>query len=419
MTIEVRAVDPAEAEAFTRCTWTAFGAVPNEERLGRDLERFDPAFALAAVDGGRIVATANVETMELTLPAAPGSALPTVAAPGVTAVGVLPTHRRQGLLTRLMHHQLADLRDRGYPLAMLFASEAIIYGRFGYGAAQYRQGFVVDPFRSAYRRDAAAAAAEGRVRMVDADEAAKMLPLIHDQARHRCPGELDRNARWWRWHLKDPESHRDQGNARLYAVHESPAGVADGWVSYRYHDRWNVGDLPGSRVVVDDLVATTPAVRSALWRLVLDLDLVVEVAAPERPMDEPLRWLLADPRQVRTTEVVDHLWVRLLDIPAALSARGYGASERLVLEVTSPDPTAGGRWVLESGPGSGSCRAARDGEMASIVLGLADLGALYLGGVAPSVLAAAGRVRELQAGSLAVADRVFLSPVAPFCSRHF
>ncbi len=383
MTIEVRAVDPAEAEAFTRCTWTAFGAVPNEERLGRDQERFDPAFALAAVDGGRIVATASAKALELTLPAGVGSARPTVAVAGVTAVGVFPTHRRQGLLTRMMHHQLADLRDRGYPLAMLFASEAIIYGRFGYGAAQYRQGFVVDPFRSAYRRDAAAAAAEGRVRMVDPDEAAKLLPPVHERARRQRPGELNRNARWWRWHLKDPESHRDQGNARLYAMHESAQGVADGWVSYRFHEIWDVGDLPRGRVEVDDLVATTPAVRAALWRLVLDLDLVEVVRARERPVDETLKWLLADLRRARTAELVDHLWLRILDIPAALEARGYGAAERLVLEVTSPIPPPAGRFVLESGPESGSCRAPRDGENGQLVLGLADLGALYLGGVSP------------------------------------
>jgi predicted acetyltransferase len=204
----------------------------------------------------------------------------------------------------------------------------------------------------------------------------------------------------------------------MYALHESGDGDADGWVSYRFRRSWLEG-LPRHKAVIDDLVGVDRAAATALWRFMLDLDLVEEVSAPNRPIDEPLRWMLADPRRLRTTELADHLWVRVIDPAAALQARGYGASERLVIEVTGHDAAAAGRFVLESGPTSGACRSAQEGEKTQLVVGLADLGAVYLGGVAPSALAAAGRVHELQAGALAAADRVFSGPVAPFCTLHF
>jgi len=417
MSLELRAVDRAEAEAFNRLTWQAFGCVPDDDSLARAVERFQPDFALAVYDQGRIVATASAYPLEMTLPAGASQSLSTMPVPGVTAVGVAPTHRRQGLLTRLMNHQLGDLRDRGYPVALLLASESIIYGRYGYGWAQSYQSLLIESDRDTFRPDAPVAA--GRMRMVDPDEAGKTLPLLHDRARQERPGELNRSARWWKWHLKDPEKEREGGEARLYAVHESAGGEADGWVSYRYTKmNWPEG-IPRAQVVVEDLVALGPPVTAALWRFLLDLDLVEDVRAPQRPLDEPLRWMLADPRRLRTTERADHLWVRILDVPAALAARGYNLDERLVIEVTSPDTSAAGRFVLETGPESGACRAAKRGEKAQLVMGLAELGAIYLGEVAPSTLAAAGRVSEVAPGSLVVADRAFASSVAPFCTLHF
>jgi predicted acetyltransferase len=410
-------VDRSEAESFVRLVFQAFGAVPDDDQLARALARFEPDFALGIFDHGRIVASASAYPLEMTLPAAVGRPLATTPVPGVTAVGVAPTHRRQGLLSRLMNHQLADLRDRGYPVSLLLASESVIYGRFGYGWAQSYQSLLLESDRDTFRPDAPVA--PGRMRMVDPDEVAKLLPSVHDRARRLRPGELNRTARWWEWHVKDPEKGREGREARMYAAHESAGGEADGWVSYRFHQlTWPAG-IPRHQVVIDDLVATDPAVHAALWRFVLDLDLVEEVMAPSRPVDEPLRWLLADPRRLRTTELADHLWVRVLDIPAALSARGYGATERLVIEVVAADPSASGRFVLETGPDTGTCRTAREGEKVDLVLTLADLGAMYLGGVAASTLAAAGRVNEIQAGALAAADRAFSSSPAPYCTLQF
>lgn len=419
MTLDLRPVDRDHAEAFVRAISVAFGASAAEDDVAWWVETFEPEFTIGIFDQGRIVAGASADPMEMTVPAGPGEPMATILVPGVTAVGVVPTHRRQGLMTRLMHYQLADLAGRGYPLAVLLASESILYGRFGYGPAQWYQSLAIERTGAAFRSEHAGVAPSGRIRLVEPDEAAKVLPALHDSARRRRPGELDRNSRWWERHLKDPPQHRDGGGARQYAVHESAAGEADGWVSYRYHRSWSEEGLARGRVDVDDLVASDPAALVALWRLVLDLDLVSEITARARPLDEPLSWLLANPRRLRTTAVGDHLWVRVLDIPAALAARGYGAAERLVLEVSPAAPTGGGRFVLESGPRGGSCRQATRREKAHLVLGIAELGAIYLGGVAPSVLAAAGRIKELQPGALGAADRVFSSPVAPFCTLDF
>jgi predicted acetyltransferase len=417
MAFDVHPVIESDVPAFARSLFGAFGEVPDEDTLARAANGYQADFALGISDQGRIVATASAYPLELTLPAGLGRPYPSIAVPGVTAVGVAPTHRRQGLLTKLMNHQLADFRQRGYPVSVLLSSESIIYGRFGYGWAQSYQSLQIESHRSAFRADAPIVG--GRMRLLEADEAAKILPSIHDRARLGQPGELNRGLRWWERHLKDPENDREGAGGRMYALHESPTGEADGWLSYRFRKREWLNGIPRHQVAIEDLVAADRRVLTALWRFALDLDLVEEVSVAMRPVDEPLRWLLADPRRLRTTEVADHLWVRIVNIPAALEARGYGLAERLVIEVTSPDAGASGRFVLEAGPTSGSCRAANKGEKAQLVLGLADLGAIYLGGVTPSVLAAAGRVMEVQPGSLGVADRLFASPVAPFCTLHF
>ena len=415
MTLEVRTVDRADVDAFTRTELLAFGMVADADALARCAESFQPDFALAVYDQNQIVATASAYPLELTLPAGPGRPCPVVAVPGVTAVGVAPTHRRRGLLTTMMDHQLADLRARGYQVSILLSSESIIYGRFGYGWATSYQSVVIESDRDTFRPDAPSG---GRIRMVEGDEAAKLLPEIHDRVRRCRPGEVNREGRWWTRHLKDRGNEHPGYEGRFYAIHESGSGEADGWVSYRFQE--NHWDLDENRnVVINDLVASDPAALAVLWRFALDLDLVNDVSAPLRPVDEALRWMLADPRRLRTTQVADHLWVRILDVAGALSSRGYGASERLVLDVSSPDPTAAGRFVLETGPDAATCRVARHEEPADLILGLADLGTIYLGGLAPSVLAAAGRLGELRAGALAAADRAFSSPVAPFCSRGF
>jgi predicted acetyltransferase len=413
--LELRPIEAGEVAAFVRAVESAFGHVPSEENLAYWSELTIPDQTLAVVDGGRIVATAAWNAFELTLPAAAGLPFPVINAAGVTAVGVFPTHRRQGLLTRMMTRQLDDLRQRGELLAILTASESVIYGRYGYGLSQSFQEIAIASRRAAFQQPVAAG---GRMRLADPEEAGKILPDLHDRARRLRPGEIDRIPLWWDMHFRDVEKDRDGGGPRFYAVHESSRGEPDGYTSYRYHSAWPDG-LPSSRVAVGEVIALTSDVHAALWRFLLDLDLIGSVTCQMYPMDDPLRWLLADPRQLRTTAFGDHVWVRIIDVPGALAARGYGTEGELVLDVRGPDPDSAGRFLLATGPGGGQCRKARKSDRTDLVLGLADLGAVYLGGITPSVLARAGRVVEARPGSLTRADAAFASPVAPFCGTGF
>jgi predicted acetyltransferase len=413
--LELRPVDAGEVAAFVRAVDAAFGNVPTDEELAYWTEVVVPDQTLAVFDGGRIVATAGWSTFELTLPAAAGSAYPLITVPGVTAVGVHATHRRQGLLNRMMTRQLEDLRRRGDLLAILTASESLIYGRYGYGLAQSFEQVTIASRRAGFRRPVVAG---GRMRLADPDDAGKILPDLHDRARRLRPGEINRARYWWDWQFRDSEKERDGGGARFYAVHESDTGEPDGYTSYRYHHSWPDG-LPSSRVAARDVTALTPAVHAALWRFLLDLDLVGEVTRRNSPLDDPLRWLLAEPRQLRVTGIGDHLWARIIDVPGALAARGYGIEDQLVLDVQWPEPDSAGRFVLATGREGGQCRNARRSDKTDLVLGLADLGAVYLGAVGLSVLARAGRVVEERPGALARADAAFASPVAPFCGTGF
>jgi predicted acetyltransferase len=412
--LEMRPIDTEETTAFVRAVTAAFGDVPSDDDLAFWSAQTVPEQTLAVFDSGRIVATAGWNAYELTLPAAAGSKFPLLTVPGVTAVGVHPTHRRRGLLNRMMTRQLDDLRRRGELLAILTASESVIYGRYGYGLSQSYQQVAVAARRASFLRPVVAG---GRIRLADPDEAGKILPDLHDRARQLRPGEINRTSQWWDWQFRDPEKDREGGGARFYAVHESDRGEPDGYTSYRFHQAWPDG-LPSHRVAVRDVIALTPEVHTALWRFVLDLDLVKEVTC-YCPLDEPLRWLLADPRQLRTTSVGDHIWTRIIDVPGALAARGYGTEDQLVLDVQSHDPQSAGRFVLATGAEGGHCRKARRSDKTDLVLGLTDLGAVYLGGTGLSTLARAGRVTEERPGAVARADAAFASPLAPHCGTGF
>jgi predicted acetyltransferase len=413
--VDLRPIEAAEVPAFVRAAEIPFGHLPDDEEVAYWSSVTRPDQALAGFEGGRIVATALWARYELTLPPAPGAAHPVLSVPGVTAVGVHPTHRRQGLLTAMMTRQLADLRQQGHAVAILMAAESVIYGRFGYGLAQSLQAVAITTSRSVFRRPVGA---PGRIRLAEPDDAAKVIPGVHDRARRLRPGELTRPAEDWDWLFRDTERERGGGGPRFYAVHESGRGEPDGYVSYRYHRTGSDG-LSRHRVEIDDLLSVSPEVHAALWRFVLDLDLVGEVSCGARPLDDPMRWWLADPRQFRTTRVADQVWVRIIDPASALGARGYRAAGHLVLDVRGSDPAATGRWVLETDTSGAACRRAGPDERADLVLGLDDLGAVYLGGVSPSVLARAGRITEERAGALERADAVFTSAMAPFTSTDF
>lgn len=409
MSITVRSITADEVDEFIRVDSAAFGSVPTAEELARMTAAVEVGRSIAAFDGAKMCGTAGAFSFELTLP---GGALPPVA--GVSWVGVAPTHRRRGALTTMMRHQLAEVRERGEPAAVLLASEAPIYGRFGYGLATQARSVKIATAHAPYRPDVAVA---GGVRLLDGDDDARLAVLgqVFDEARRLQPGELPRSDAWWRRRAAEPTP----GRSRFDAVHEGPDGAVDGFATYYVKNDWSSG-MPNSQLAVRDLCAVTGDARVALWRFLLDVDLVREVSFWNLDPNDPLPWLLADSRQLQTTLVADHLWLRPLDVAALLGARTYEGEGTLVLEVHDPlFAEVGGRFRLEvDATGAATCERAPDREP-DVTLGVAVLGALVLGGGVPSVLAAAGWLAPASPGALALADRLLPTARAPWSTTRF
>ncbi|HET7721876.1 MAG TPA: GNAT family N-acetyltransferase, partial [Acidimicrobiales bacterium] len=285
MEIDVRPYD-GPARAFFEAGEVAFGERLHDE----DIKVWEPTFeadrAIAAYDGDRIVGTAAIFSFELTVP---GGVLP---AAGVTAVGVQPTHRRRGILRRMMLAQLAAIHDRAEPLAVLWASEGQIYQRFGYGLATVAARIGVARDRSAFRRPHVPA---GTIRFVDVDDARRLFPPIYDAVRPHRPGFFNRTPAMWDSDVfHDPEHWRHGASAAWYVVHEV-AGQPDGYARYRIRDKWD--DMgPNSTLIVTDLMAANPAARLDLWRFLLDVDLMARIEAWNIPPDDPLVLSAAEPR---------------------------------------------------------------------------------------------------------------------------
>ncbi len=403
----LRPVTRDELAEFTMTPLTAFGERFEPARFELDWTSIELDRTLAAFEGDRIVGTGRLYSLELTMPG--GRLLPTAA---VSWIAVLPTHRRRGILSAIKSTQLDDAAERGEALAILYASESGIYRRFGYGVATSSMSVSVDRRHSAFLDPVPG----GRVRLVEEDDARKLLPEIFDRARRIQPGAVQRVDAWW----PDELFWRDQDEkgTRHYCVCESPDGSLDGYAVYRFESSWD--NDPNGTLQVTDLVTVTPEARAVLWRYLLDIDLVESIKAWVVPIDEPLRWLLRESRRMRVTRLGDGLWVRVLDAPAALSARTYAVAGRVVVEVADPrrpDGAAAGRFAVEGGPDGAEAR--RTSEEADLALDVAALGGILLGGVRPSALARAGLVEERTGGALAVADAMFAVEPLPFAMTDF
>lgn len=402
----LRAITEDEYDAWHGAIAGGFSDHPNLQLAGAWRRVTELDRTIAVFDGGEIVANAGAFSFDLTLPG--GSTLP---AAGVTAVGVRHTHRRRGLLTRMMRHQLDDVAARGEPLAVLTASETVIYGRYGYGmATQFwtwkaaTEGLVFD----------VPSTATGRIRVLDKDAALKLYPGIHERARLRHPGSVAWTAAWWDFWFEDLEVDRDGATARFYLVHENDSGEPDGFLAYNVKHKWERG-LPDHTVQIQLSYAVDDEVEAALVQHLTSIDLVRHVTAQGRPVEDHLRHRLANARRMQITAVGDHLWLRVLDVPRALSTRAMGSDERLVLSVADAFlPSSGGTFVVSSG----SC-VRDDDATADLSLDARDFGAIYLGGVLPSALGRAGRIHEHTAGSLERADRLFFTSQPPWCDTEF
>jgi predicted acetyltransferase len=417
MSMTTRSIDVEEFDAFARADAVAFGFTMSDSDREAEKTAIEFDRTLAAFDGNSVVGTTATLTLDLTLPG--GAVIP---AGGLTWTSVLPTHRRRGVLTALMRGQLGLCREREEPVSILQASEATIYGRFGYGAATHELGFTIETRASSYRPEAAQLL-EGDFRVLHAPEAQPALADAFGRLRSEVPGSVGRSDRLWRAYLSDPEHHRDGASGMFHVVHRDSKGTIDGYVSYRMREDWS-GGIPHGSLIVKDLIAPNATAHAALWRYCLDMDLVAHVETECTPEDEPLRWLLESPRHMRFRHVNDGLWLRILDVPAALSHRGYGVGshaaveDELVFEIADEFlGRAADRYLLEVGAEGAACSATT--RPADLSLEVSELGALYLGAADFTSLVRARRVKELKPGAARRADDLFRPARAPWCSTHF
>lgn len=406
--MHVRRVAPDEFDAFHAVDAAAFGYIPSAESLAARRQRWNPARAFTADEGGQLVASSDIAPFQM---AVPGGALLPMA--GVTSVGVRPTHRRRGLLTAMMHTLLEDAREHDEPLAGLYASESIIYGRFGYGLAIEGQWFEID---RNYATFASAPSTPGAARMVEAADARAHAERVWARALEQRPGMTARSTEQWDYRFGTTSS----GQAQFYALYEDD-GRCEGYVAYAIRNVDRPDGIPANEVNIVELVAATDAANASLWRHMLSLDLTQTVKTTyrsARALDDPLPLMLADPRRLQRRPR-DGVWLRIVDAEAALRARQYNAGGQLVIEVQDEFcPWNAGRYEI-------ACEARSPADVRvtatspDLILPAASLAAIYLGGTKPSVLARAGRAEERTAGALHLADAMFGWDVAPWCPEHW
>jgi predicted acetyltransferase len=412
----IRAIGAGEFAALAQVDAHAFlEPWPAEALLHEQITaEFDRTFA--ALDGDQMVGSGANYTFELTVPGG------TVPAAGVTRIAVLPSHRRRGILTSMMARLFADAADRAEPVAVLFASESAIYSRFGFGLASMYLDLTIRRGEGRLVPGVAAPSRSDAVRLRAAEPLAVRAELaaVFEADRALRPGMLARNENWWTSLLTDVPALRPAGSSPVRCLLAEDAYGPRGYALYRTRPRWDDAHLAEGVLQIREMHALDPAATTALWSDLLARDLVGEVNARMRPLDEPLLALLADPRRARSS-AADGLWLRLLDLPAALRQRRYAAAADLVLDIIDPVIAANdGRWRLQAaGPGGGPASCERTEAAADVRLTVAALGAGYLGGAQFSQLAAAGHVAELSAGAVATLGTALSWDRPPFSGMVF
>jgi predicted acetyltransferase len=399
--IDIRHPAEDELRAAMAAAEVAFGETPNDDEYERHSKMLALDRFYAAYDDGKPVGTAADFPFLLTVP---GGEL---SAGGVTWVGVMPSHRRRGILTQLMRRELDDLHERGEPLAVLWASEAAIYGRFGYGIAAPTLQMDADKARFALRDDPGPS---GQVRMLAPADAVEPCMRIYDRVRPTIPGFVARTRDWWEtYRLADPEQWRRGSSPKYVAVLELD-GEPEAYSIYRIKQDWRQG-VSHSQVRLTETLATTPAAERELWRFVFGIDLIARVDGRQDPAS-PLFLMVVDARSLNL-RVSDGLWLRLVDVGAALRGRSYATDDEVVIEVRDGFcPWNAGRWRIGR-------EVMRTDDDAELELDVADLASVYLGAFPFTRLASAERVRELEEGALARADALFRTPRPPYCPEDF
>jgi len=377
--------------------------VPNEERMQRFTDLLPLERMHGAWSNGTIVGGAGAFAFNLTVP---GGHLPTA---GVSVVGVLPTYRRRGVLRSLMRAQLDDAHERGEPLAALWASEESIYGRFGYGVASFCGEITLAREYTAFAQPFEP---EGTLRLIEPEEAQQLIPPVFERIRPEWPGMFSRSSVWWEnRQIADHEERRDGAGPKRWVAYESDGSI-EGYAAYRHKPGWEAGATIAELRVLEAL-GTSPEALRDLWAYLLAVDWVATVKSYLLPPDHPLFLLLATPRRMRY-RMGDGIWVRLVDVGAALSGRSYPHDVSIVFDVADEFcPWNEGRWKLAGG------RAERSKDAADLSLPVSSLGSALLGGVSFAALRRAGRVVELKAGAIEQADAIFRWDRHPWCPEIF
>ncbi|MFI7504281.1 GNAT family N-acetyltransferase [Streptomyces sp. NPDC049687] len=413
--MDVRPITDAELSDWMRALHTGFLRPPTvtEQSLAARRATLGDSRTYGAFDAGRCVATFRSFPQELT--AVGGTPVP---ADAISNVTVTPTHRRRGLLTRLMSGDLTAAKDRGDVVATLIAAEYRIYGRHGFGPATTTTKWAIDVPRAGFDPRHPVPLAGGRIDLIDGEDVRKLGPELHERLRRAQPGAVSRDEYWWEIDTGVIRLHGDENRTEpFYAVYRSADGEVEGLVSYEADATWSDAKQPLNTASVNWLLSVTPAAERALWHYLCSIDWVIRVKSDLRSPDDLLPLLLPDPRAASITTQSDWLWVRLLDVVRALEARTYDATGALVLEVVDRAGLAGGRFLLDATPDGAACTpTTRD---ADLTLDVAELASLWLGDESVVRLAALGRLREERAGAARKADALLRTSGRPWCPDLF
>jgi predicted acetyltransferase len=382
---------------------------PSDEDVERRRRTIDVPRCLGAFDQeGRMRGAARSFATELTVPGG------TLEAAAVSAVGVLPTHRRRGHLSRLMGAQLADAADRGEALAVLIAAEYPIYGRYGYGPATEACTVRVDSLQAHVRGTPV-----GTLDLVDGLTFAEAIQEVYERARRTTPGHISWHPAYWRVQAgveSYPDGHDDDRRAATKVVWRDRVGVVQAAASYTVENRWDQ-NRPAGRLSTTAATSATPEAGRELLRYLTSVDWITRADLTLRPVDDTTSLHLVDGRAAVLVDRSDHIWARVIDVATALGARRYACADALTIEVTDPMGLSAGRFRLEGGPDGAVCAATTAG--ADLAAPVGTVGAAYLGGSSWARLAAAGWVDEITPGSVSRASAMFATQRAPWCAHTF
>ncbi len=405
MTISTRPITDEEMPRFLELVERGFGNDPDPDDDSAWAKLLPLDLTVAAFDGDDMVGTLAAFDFEVTVPG--GAA---VAMPGTTVVTVQPTHRRRGVLTAMMRDHLDEVAARDAPLAGLWASETPIYGRFGFGHATSRDDMEAPSLSVTVDGEV-----EGKVHSVDPDDVPSRFAPIYAALQAARPGMLSRSDKWWQHAVVyDPSSRRRGKSAKRFVIYEID-GSAEGYAIYRQKSDWSE-EVPKGQVLVNEVIATTDRAHSALCRYLTNIDLFPRVGWWNTPVDDPLWWKLVEPRRLNRKRG-DALWVRIMDVPAALEARSYEHDGAIRMAIDDRfRPATAGVYELVVSDGVGKCVRV-EGD-AGVSLGIDALGALYLGGSNAVAMAAAGHI-DGSGEAVTQLHRLFHTDIAPWCEEVF